>query len=161
MTENNELDNNAKKNDEAWNIKDFAILGVIFVLFAVGIYVALHMDLITMELSDRKQYHEEEQFKREQQESEEPIDVTAYMKELQKKIKKNWKSPEKRPEKPTVIQFALRKDGKVVEAVITESCGDPELDQRAKETIEKSSPFKRLPKEFKGEGVMVNFKFDF
>ena len=29
------------------------------------------------------------------------------------------------------------------------------------EAVEKSSPFKPLPKEFKGDGVRIRFKFDF
>lgn len=162
MTDNTELDKDTQKNDDAWNIKDFTILGIIFVLFAAGIYVALHMDLITMEIKDRKAYQKQEkQVKEEQQESEKQIDVTAYMKDLEKKVRKNWKVPDKKPEKPTVVEFALRKDGKVTATAIAESCGDPELDKKAIEAIEKSSPFKKLPKEFKGEGVMINFKFDF
>jgi len=163
MTDNNnELNNNEIKNDEAWNKKDFIILGIIFVFFAIGIYAALHMDLISMEIKDRLNYKKQEQVKQEQQNDDDvKIDFTAYMKYMQKKIQKNWEKPEITPKKPTVVEFALRRDGKVTASAIAESCGDPELDKKAIEAIEKSSPFKKLPKEFKGEGVMINFTFDF
>lgn len=162
MSENTEQENNINeiKNDDAWNIKDFIILGIIFVLFVIGMYVALHMDLITMEVKDRMQYQKQEQLKQKSQEVEKPINVTEYMNDLQKKVQKNWEVPDTIPEKPTVIEFALRRDGKVTATAVSESCGDPVLDQKALEAIEKSSPFKKLPKEFKGEGVMINFKFD-
>ncbi len=161
MSNNAEQENiNEIKNDDAWNIRDFVILGTIFVLFAIGMYIALHMDLITMEVKDRMKYQKQEQIKQKSQEPDEPINVTEYMKDLQKKVQKNWEVPDNIPEKPTVVEFALRKDGKVTATTVSESCGDPELDKKAVEAIEKSSPFKKLPKEFKGEGVMINFKFD-
>ncbi len=162
MTENNtEFDNNEIKNDEAWNKKDFIILGIIFVFFAVGIYAALHMDLITMEIKDRLKYQKQEQAKQEQSEEDVKIDFTAYMKYMQKKIRKNWDKPEITPKTPTIVEFALRRDGKVTATAISQSCGDQELDKKAIEAIEKSSPFKKLPREFKGEGVMIKFSFDF
>jgi len=148
-------------NKDAWNKKDFIILGCIFVFFIIGMIIALHMDLISMEMKDRMEESRRVKMEQKAQEPEEQIDFTDYMHYMQKEIKKEWTPTKKIPEKPTVVMFGLSKKGEILETAIIESCGDPELDEAAKKAIEKAGPFKPLPKKFKGEAVRVNFKFDF
>lgn len=159
-----ELNNNEqKKNDEAWNKIDFAILGSVFILFLIGMFIALHMDLIVMEVKDNMRFHKQkiEQQKALEAENEAPVDFTKNMKEITKKIKKNWNPPKVLPQKSTVVEFGINKKGVVTATAVSESCGDPNIDKLAVEAIEKSSPFKPLPKNFKGDGVRIHFKFDF
>lgn len=149
------------KNKDSWNKTDFIILGLVFVFFIIGMIIALHMDLISMEMKDRIEESKRIKMERKAQEPEEQIDFTDYMHYMQKEIKKEWTPTKKVPEKPTVVMFGLSKKGEIIETAIIESCGDPELDEAAKNAIVKAGPFKPLPKKFKGEAVRVNFKFDF
>ncbi|MBR5555514.1 TonB C-terminal domain-containing protein [bacterium] len=148
---------NKQINDESWNKKDFIILGSVFVFFIIGMVVALHMDLISMEIRDRMRFSENKRVEKVQNK---PVDFTSYMHHVQKKIKKNWQAPETMPPTSTVVEFAINKKGIVIGTRIVTSSGNQELDAQAVKAIEKSSPFKKLPRDFQGDGIRVNFKFD-
>ena len=162
-------DNNEQNiNDEAWNKKDFAILGGVLVFFIIGMITALNMDVIVLAIKDKMEVAKLEKIEKQNNErqkaEEEPevqIDFTKNMKEINRKIKKNWHPPKVLPKKSTVVEFGVNKKGVVTAAAVSESCGDPDIDKLAVEAVEKSSPFKPLPKEFKGDGVRIRFKFDF
>ena len=78
-------------------------------------FIALHMDLIVMEVKDNMRFHKQkiEQQKTLEAENEAPVDFTKNMKEITKKIKKNWNPPKVLPQKSTVVEFGINKKGVV------------------------------------------------
>ncbi len=90
------------------------------------------------------------------------VDFGPYMRNVQNKIKKNWKPPEekRRFARATVI-FTLDKNGKIKKYNIKKSSGIKEYDKSAIKALKSSAPFGALPKEYKGKTVDVHFNFDY
>ncbi len=60
-----------------------------------------------------------------------------------------------------VITFEILRDGTVVNIQVTRSSGEPSVDRSAIRAIRESSPLDRLPSDYTGDKVLVEFWFDF
>lgn len=92
---------------------------------------------------------------------EEEADFGPYMKNLQNKIKSNWAPPKINKSKRVVLIFKIAKDGNLLASSVLKSSGNPEVDNAAKEALLKSAPFEKLPDNYKGNDIDVQFTFDY
>lgn len=81
-----------------------------------------------------------------------------YLKDMQKQIRANWKSPAKSG-KNLIISFDIAKDGKISNCKILQSSGKIDIDEKAMNAIKLSSPVQPLPKDFDGEYITVEYVF--
>ena len=83
-----------------------------------------------------------------------------YMRDLEQRVKRNWEPSKEGDSKRIVATFTIDRSGKLLDCKITKSSGVPEADKAVKDAIEKTAPFRPLPKEFKGYSVPIEFTFD-
>lgn len=88
-------------------------------------------------------------------------DFGAYMSELQRRIKRNWRAPRDNDSKRVILIFKVSRDGRLLSLKVKQSSGNPEADRAAKAAVELSAPFRRLPPEYKGNSVDIDFTFDY
>ena len=88
-------------------------------------------------------------------------DWGPYMRELERRIKRNWNPPKGDTSKRVVMLFTIGRDGRLISVKTLKSSGSPESDRAAKAAIELTAPFKSLPPEFKGNNVDIEFTFDY
>ena len=88
-------------------------------------------------------------------------DWGPYMRELERRIKRNWNPPKGDTSKRVVMLFSIGRDGRLVSIKTLKSSGSDENDRAAKAAIELTAPFKSLPVEFKGNKVDIEFTFDY
>jgi TonB family protein len=88
-------------------------------------------------------------------------DFGPYMRELQRRIKRNWDPPRGNESKRVVVVFKIARDGQLLELRIKASSGIPSSDRAAKSAVELASPFRQLPPEYKGNDVDIEFTFDY
>ncbi len=88
-------------------------------------------------------------------------DWGPYMRELERRIKRNWNPPKGDTSKRVVMLFTIGRDGRLVSIKTLKSSGSPENDRAAKAAIELTAPFKSLPPEYKGNNVDIEFTFDY
>jgi len=86
--------------------------------------------------------------------------LTAYLKEMHKKLKKAW-MPTANSSRKAEILFRLARDGGVESVKLVTSSGDHSVDQSAIEAIAAASPFGALPKEFSAPYLDVKYTFNF
>jgi TonB family protein len=86
--------------------------------------------------------------------------LTAYLKEMHKKLKKAW-MPSANTSRKAEILFRLTRDGRVESVKLETSSGDHSVDQSAIEAIAAASPFGALPKEFTAPYLDVKYTFNF
>jgi len=60
-----------------------------------------------------------------------------------------------------VIEFAIQKDGSVVEMKLRESSNDATLDKVALDGLKAATPFQALPAQFKGKSVALRFNLSY
>lgn len=89
------------------------------------------------------------------------VDFGPYMKELQRKIKKNWNPPKGNESKRVVLLFSLNKAGELLNVEVKESSGSEKYDKAAIKAVELTAPFKPLPVEFKEDSVDIQFTLDY
>ncbi len=88
-------------------------------------------------------------------------DWGPYMRELERRIKRNWNPPKGDSSKRVVVYFKIAKDGRLISTNIARSSGVPLADQAAKAAIELTAPFSPLPPEYKGSSIDIDFTFDY
>lgn len=88
-------------------------------------------------------------------------DFGPYMRELQRRIKMNWDPPKGNESKRVVLLFKIAKDGRLLSNRVLKSSGVPSADKAAISAVELTAPFKRLPPEFKGASIDIQFTFDY
>ncbi len=88
-------------------------------------------------------------------------DWGPYMRELERRIKRNWNPPKGDASKRVVILFTIGRDGRLIAMKTLKSSGQPASDQAAKSAIQLTAPFKSLPPEFKGDRIDIEFTFDY
>lgn len=88
------------------------------------------------------------------------IDMGPYMKELQRKIKKNWFPPKGPESKRIKVSFKLHKDGTIGRLKLVTSSGLAVEDDAATQAVENAAPFAPLP-DGAGDEVDINFTFDY
>ncbi|MBQ8460158.1 TonB C-terminal domain-containing protein [bacterium] len=84
-----------------------------------------------------------------------------YMRNMQKKIKSNWIPPKQSTSKRVVLLYSIKRNGELGKYEVLETSGDFNMDNAAVRALKKSAPFGKLPKEFKGDHVDVQFSFDY
>lgn len=88
-------------------------------------------------------------------------DFGPYMRELQRRIKMNWDPPKGNESKRVVLLFKIAKDGRLLSVRVFKSSGIPNADKAALNAVELTAPFKRLPPEFRGASIDIQFTFDY
>jgi len=94
------------------------------------------------------------------QETQEP-DFGPYMRELQRRIKRNWHPPRRDESKHVQVLFKLSKKGDLLRLNISKSSGNIEIDDAAIKAVKMSAPFRSLPPEYKGNDIDIQFTFDY
>ncbi len=89
------------------------------------------------------------------------VNFEAYMNDLQKQIKANWKPPYGIKAKQTVLFFKIAKDGRLLSCSIKNSSGNQKFDNAAMNAVKRTAPFKPLPKEYATGSIDINFTFDY
>jgi TonB family protein len=88
-------------------------------------------------------------------------DFGAYMRELQRRIKRNWDPPRGNESKRVVVIFKIARDGRLLDLRIKNSSGVTSADRAAKAAVELAAPFRTLPPEYRGSDVDIEFTFDY
>ncbi len=88
-------------------------------------------------------------------------DWGPYMRELERRIKRNWNPPKGDASKRVVVLFKIGRDGRLLSIRVSKSSGSISNDDAAKAAIELTAPFKPLPPEFKGSNIDIEFTFDY
>jgi TonB family protein len=88
-------------------------------------------------------------------------DFGPYMRELQRRIKMNWDPPKGNESKRVVLLFKIARDGRLLSVRVFKSSGVPSADKAALNAVELTAPFRRLPPEFKGNSIDIQFTFDY
>lgn len=89
-------------------------------------------------------------------------DQYNYIMDLQDRVEENWAPPKEiKYEQVPVVSFVLYKDGKVSNVRLTTSSGNKQIDDLAVKTIEKSAPFRPIPKNIDVDTVDFDFQFEF
>jgi TonB family protein len=88
-----------------------------------------------------------------------------YVDAVRRRISSNWfqsaVDPGVRWAPRAVISFQVLRDGTVVNVQVLRSSGNASVDRSAIRAIRDSSPLERLPSEYSGSNVSVEFWFDF
>ncbi len=98
---------------------------------------------------------------KEQQHQNNAVNFDTYIIDIQNKIKANWKPPISKNSRKTVVLFTVAKDGSIVKSDIVKSSGNKEMDKSSLTAINVSAPFNRLPEEYTGDEVDIQFTFDY
>ncbi len=88
-------------------------------------------------------------------------DFGPYMRELQRRIKRNWHPPRGNESKRVVLLFKVSRDGRLLRLTINKSSGVSDADDAALEAVKMSAPFRPLPPEFQGNDIDIQFTFDY
>lgn len=89
------------------------------------------------------------------------INWSQYMREVQRKIERNWHPPKNNTPKQVVVMFKVGRDGSLSALKVVKSSGVAAVDDTAKKAVEKAAPFRPLPPKFKGSHVDIEFTFDY
>ena len=88
-----------------------------------------------------------------------------YVESVQRRISSNWMlsgvDPSVRWAPRVEISFEVMRNGTVMNIQMTRSSGVPSVDRSAIRAIQDSSPLDRLPSDYSGDKVFVEFWFDF
>lgn len=94
------------------------------------------------------------------------VDFRPYLSQILATVRRNWMAV--MPESvrlgrrgQVAIQFSIARDGKVPKLVIATPSGADTLDRAAIAGISASSPFPPLPREFKGDRIVLQFNFSY
>ena len=88
------------------------------------------------------------------------VDFSSYMKDVHKKIKRNWKPPKGNKTKSVTVLFKISKTGELLSCNIFKSSGDQETDNSALKAV-KDTIFEPLPKEYSKDNLNMQFTFDY
>jgi len=88
-------------------------------------------------------------------------DFGPYMRELQRRIKRNWEPPKGNESKRVVVLFRVSRDGRLLSLRVMKSSGVSEADKAAISAVELTAPFSPLPPEYKGNDIDIQFTFDY
>jgi len=83
-----------------------------------------------------------------------------YVREVNQTVSRNWYKPDVAAPRRAYIQFDIMRDGSPTNVRIEQSSGVPSLDQLAMRAVQRSE-FPRLPAEYSGSKVSVEFWFDY
>jgi TonB family protein len=92
--------------------------------------------------------------------SEDDFDISPYLAEVWKRIKRNWRPPRAIESKSCIIKFKIRKNGSVEAIQVFKSCGSMEADEAAELAVKTAAPFAELPSQIH-EDIDIKFSFDY
>lgn len=88
-----------------------------------------------------------------------------YVESVRRRVSGNWLlasvDPYVKWAPRVVVTFEILRDGTVVNIQTLQSSGEPSVDRSAIRAIRDSSPLDRLPGDYRGDKVLVEFWFDF
>ena len=88
-----------------------------------------------------------------------------YVEAVQRRISGNWLASTVDPSVATaprvVVTFTILRDGSVANIQLTQRSNNSSVDSSATRAVQDSSPLARLPAEYSGSSVNVEFWFDF
>lgn len=88
-----------------------------------------------------------------------------YVEAVQRRVSSNWLQstvdPSVRFAPRVVVTFEILRDGSITNIQVTQSSGNASVDTSAVRAVRESSPAERLPGEYSGSYVNVEFWFDF
>ncbi len=93
-------------------------------------------------------------------ESQASPDFGPYMKDLQRRIRRNWFPPKGDESKRVVVIFTVHRNGELSNLRIEKSSGTKIADQAAVQAVQNSAPFRQLPAG-SAESVDIQFTFDY
>lgn len=88
-------------------------------------------------------------------------DFGPYMRELTRRIKRNWHPPRGNESKKVVLVFKVGKDGRLLKLNVYKSSGNSETDDAALNAVRISAPFRQLPPEYRENDIDIQFTFDY
>ena len=88
-------------------------------------------------------------------------DFGPYMRELQRRIKRNWHPPRGNESKRVVLLFKVSRDGRLLRLNVSKSSTVSDADDAALEAVRMSAPFRPLPPEYQGKDIDIQFTFDY
>jgi len=89
-----------------------------------------------------------------------PVDFSAYMNDLQRRIKRVWSPPKGTENATVVVLFKIHKAGQLSHLRLNKSSGIARADEAALKAIEDAAPFRQLPKG-SPDDVDIQFTFDY
>ncbi len=87
------------------------------------------------------------------------ITLESYSDAMHKKIVSKWAPPSIKEDGKVVLEFTIKKNGRVVDSKVYGSSGNKELDESALMAVQKASPLPRLPLNLNQESLTVKFDF--
>jgi TonB family protein len=89
-----------------------------------------------------------------------PAPISAYLKELHRRIKHAWTPPTGDTRSAEVL-FRIKHNGTLVSIKIVQSSGDETIDESALRAISACSPFKALPADFSPQFLDLQYTFNY
>lgn len=89
------------------------------------------------------------------------IDLSEYMKGLQRKIRFHWDSPIDYRSKKIVVLFKILKDGSIIEPRLYQKSNVEAADKAALKAVSSVKKYKPLPSGLKVKSIDVQFTFDY
>lgn len=89
------------------------------------------------------------------------VDFGPYMREIERRIKRNWNPPKGNESRKVVVLFTVGRDGRLLSVKTLKSSGSVVYDRAAQKAVELTAPFRSLPSEYKNESVDIEFTFDY
>lgn len=85
--------------------------------------------------------------------------LNSYSEVMHQKIVSKWSPPSVKEDGKVVLEFTIKKNGRVVDAKVDKSSGNKELDESALKALHRASPLPRLPLNLNQETLTVKFDF--
>lgn len=89
------------------------------------------------------------------------VDFKPYMREMQRKIRMNWRPSSTNETQKILLLFKIAKDGNLLSVKVLKSSGVASADETAINAVKLAAPFEPLPADFKGEDINIQFTFDY
>jgi len=85
---------------------------------------------------------------------------SAYMADLQRRIKRAWFPPKAAETRQTKVTFTVQKNGQMTDLAVSKSSGLQIVDNAAKKAVENAAPYRPLPDTFPSE-IKLEMTFDY
>ena len=95
----------------------------------------------------------------EQTQSRGNVDLSSYTSAMHDKISSKWAPPHTDEDTKVVLEFTIQKNGHIINAKVSESSGNKEVDDSAMRALKKASPLPPLPLNLSQNSITVKFDF--
>lgn len=93
--------------------------------------------------------------------NEDMIDFGPYMSRMYHKIKDNWNPPKLSESKKVVVYLEVENNGSLRGLKIKNTSGNKSFDDSVISAVKKSVPFEKAPKGYNGDGIKVEYEFNY